>query len=275
MHLKRENTTLWQELANQRQKHLKQQQVTYKLLQFIMHTLVPNATASARNGGGNHHHRTTIHLGKRKLPALMQTDAEDDGVDGGDIKRVLMGASSAAASSSSSIEPSSSSSASLTSVPPSSSSPSGAASIFAPNPSHLHQRVTSGPIISEISHRQSPEPSTSSLAVGNNFAFGLPTELASSSSSSPSPSPPASILHTSAMIGSPMQSVFSVVDGVPVLTQKAIAPFHPTSNINDQVTSINNVTDNADLKKKLNQKTSTTTATSIGSLPYLTLCNLP
>ena len=72
LHLKRENTALWQELANQRQKHLKQQQVTYKLLQFIMHSLVPGASAGSHSRGAAN--RTTIHVGKRKLPALMQND---------------------------------------------------------------------------------------------------------------------------------------------------------------------------------------------------------
>ena len=62
--IKRENGTLWQELSLQRQKHLKQQQITHKLLQFIMHSVLPSSSSSARPRGSISH-------GKRKFPPLM------------------------------------------------------------------------------------------------------------------------------------------------------------------------------------------------------------
>ena len=60
--IKRENGTLWHELSVQRQKHLKQQQITHKLLQFIMHQA---------SGSSSGRQRGSISLGKRKFPPLM------------------------------------------------------------------------------------------------------------------------------------------------------------------------------------------------------------
>ena len=172
LHLKRENTALWQELANQRQKHLKQQQVTYKLLQFIMHSLVPNATAGARSNP-NHHHRTTIHLGKRKLPALMQNDEDVSDGSGADAVAVA--------------------------------GPSPAKRVVPAVTSAAPTLRPSGPIISEILQRDTPSPNAPAC-----HASVLPLAFASPLASG-SGTPPPLPLSSSAMqaFAPQIQAVFS------------------------------------------------------------------
>ena len=165
VNMKRENATLWQELDNQRQRHMKQQQVTYKLLQFIMASVVPNSSASPRNAGGN---RATLHLGKRKLPALMQNDLDL-------VDRAIKRATGAETSTSSTPEP---------------------------EPGEPLNGPTSGPIISEIFQRDSPEPDAAAVAgasaVGAAAVGALPG------------------LHPALVDASQIQSVFSIANGAPM-----------------------------------------------------------
>ncbi|KAK3086118.1 hypothetical protein FSP39_013805 [Pinctada imbricata] len=61
--MKRENEVLWREVASLRQKHLKQQQIVNKLIQFLVHIVRPNRVVP-----GN----------KRKLPLMISDVSHND-----------------------------------------------------------------------------------------------------------------------------------------------------------------------------------------------------